>query len=145
MGVPPELSSSMGGFLILLLSAASLLVLAAQAQQQQGLQSADLGDAGGSLLKLDLNKLRTRRDANPGQSDAKKKSEREKNLKPSKRTEKERGTRTRKTKKVERKKNPRKEKESRSRRPAPQTRLTTLVWKLHSRAWCSRIIRFRLT
>merc|ERR1712241_1438739 len=76
MGVPPELSSSMGGFLILLLSAAPLLVLAAQAKQQQGLQSADLADAGGSLLKLDLNKLRTRRDANPGTSAAKKKSER---------------------------------------------------------------------
>merc|ERR1712241_1567492 len=129
MGVPPELSSSMGGFLILLLSAAPLLVLAAQAQQQQGLQSADLADAGGSLLKLDLNKLRTRRDANPGTSAAKKKSERVR----------------RKKKKIERKKNPRKEKESRSRRPAPQTRLTTLVWKLHSRAWCLRIIRFRLT
>merc|ERR1712217_412520 len=95
MGVPPELSSSMGGFLILLLSAASLLVLAARAQQQQGLQSADLADAGGSLLKLDLNKLRTRRDANPGQSDAKKKSERvrRKNLRKNKNNKKTRRTR----------------------------------------------------
>merc|ERR1712109_210682 len=90
MGVPPELSSSMGGFLILLLSAASLLVLAAQAQQQQGLQSADLADAGGSLLKLDLNKLRTRRDAIPGQSDAKKSERvRRKNLRKNKNNKKD--------------------------------------------------------
>ena len=55
------------------------------------MQSEDLADAGGSLLKLDLNKLRTRRDANPGQSDAKKKSERvrRKNLRKNKNNKKD--------------------------------------------------------